>query len=67
MTPQKSIPTTLEGINDELTSIQSDMDHKCHSAMEHFDLLIHMTKRKSEKAKLEALLNKVAPTYLYIL
>lgn len=51
---QKPIPTTLEDINDALNTLQFNMDHKYHSAMEHFDLLRHMELLKSEKAEMEA-------------
>jgi hypothetical protein len=55
MTPSfKNIQITIDAITDELASLQFDIDHKHHSAMEHFDLLSHRDNLKSEKAKLEA-------------
>ena len=51
--PQSPIPTTLEEINSELTTLQFNMEHIYHSAMEHFDLLTRRDNLESKKAKLE--------------
>ncbi|MBE9594192.1 MAG: hypothetical protein IMF19_12040 [Proteobacteria bacterium] len=56
---QRNIQIAIEAINNELASLQFDIDHKHHSAMELFDLLSHMDKLKSEKAKLEAKLKAI--------
>jgi hypothetical protein len=52
-TLQRNIQIAIEAKNDELASLQFDIDHKHHSAMEHFDLLSHRNNLKLEKAKLE--------------
>lgn len=44
----------IEDISDKLITPQFDLDHKYHSAMEHFNLLRYKDNLKSEKAKLEA-------------
>lgn len=59
-TPSYSNRTYLEDINDELASLQFDINHKYHSGMEHFDLLQYMDKLKQKKAELEMTLTTIA-------
>ena len=52
--PPDSLKTHLEDINDELASLQFDIEHKYHSAMEYFDLTHYRDKLLLKKAELEA-------------
>jgi len=52
--PPSNIKTHLEDINDKLASLQFDIEHKYHSAMEQYDLLDRKDKLILEKAELEA-------------
>jgi hypothetical protein len=58
-TPPYSIKTSLEDINNKLTSLQFDIDHKYHSGMEHVNLLRSMDELKLRKAKLEVRLKYI--------
>ena len=68
--PQNIIRKAIDDINDALTTLSWDIEHKYHSAMDHFDLLTHMNNLKAEKAKLEGELKSILPyicreSYLY--